>query len=558
MAKDVQNQLAISSFASRRRILTKLCVFYSWFACFYMQENIYTGAECTGDSDKSIEPCNQAAVKYKPSTRKFIAVVAAAAIVLAVALLWQTTLPQTVREWTLLLAFTVLFIATNYYSLHFSEKVNLQLSTIPVVAAILLFPSAAAVASAAVGKAISCVLRRKRSEQLVFNTSQAVVYTSLGSLALRAFVPDIPWNADDALSWVGLVLSVAVIMLTNTLLTGAVVSMETGNSLLETWRKIGNLCLKQDPVQASMGILSALLVNSHPWALVLIMIPVAMLYRTLRSQRRAEEQRERLLEQNTGLVESLQDQTAQLQQVIGELESALEANRKANLSLELEIAQRMVAQRNLTAAYDDLLQGLTNALELRDQDTEGHSQRVTQLTVDLARQMGMPENEIGDLWRGALLHDLGKIGIPDAILNNPGQLNDEELEVMHRHPTYAYELLKKIDYLRNAIDIPYCHHERWDGSGYPRGLKGEEIPLAARVFAVADVWDALRSNRPYRPAWTDDAAWEYITSQSGKHFDPRVVEAFVRHHALQAQAGAKIVIPQPAVRQLNSLHSGRG
>jgi len=523
-----------------------------------MQETIYTEAECTGVVDKSIEPCNQAAVKYQPSTRKFIAVVAAAAIVLAVALLRQTTLPQTVREWTLLFAFTAIFIATNFYSLHFSEKVNLQLSTIPVVAAILLFPSAAAVTSAAVGKAISCVLRRKRTEQLVFNTSQAVIYTSLGSLVLRAFVPDIPWNPNDGMSWVGLVLSIGVIMLVNTTLTGVVVSMETRKPLLETWRRIGNLCLTQDPVQASMGILSALLVNSHPWALALIMLPVVMLYRTLRSQRIAEEQRERLLEQNTALVVSLQEQTTQLQQVIGELESALEANRKANLSLELEIAQRMVAQRNLTAAYDNLLQGLTNALELRDQDTEGHSQRVTQFTVDLARQMGMPENEIGDLWRGALLHDLGKIGIPDAILNNPGELNDEELEVMHRHPTYAYELLKKIDYLRNAIDIPYCHHERWDGSGYPRGLKGEEIPLAARVFAVADVWDALRSNRPYRPAWTDDAAWEYITSQSGKHFDPRVVEAFVRHHAMQAHAGAKMAIPQPAVRQLNSLHSGRG
>lgn len=497
-------------------------------------------------------------MKYKPSTRKFIAAVAAAAAVLAAAFLWHYTFPQTVREWTLLLAFTAVFIATNYYSLHFSEKVNLQLSTLPVVAAILLFPTASVVISAAVGKAISCVLRRKRTEQLVFNTSQVVIYASLGSLVLRSFTPEIPWNPYGGLAWAGLVLSVATIMLVNTILTGTVVSMETGKPLPETWRKIGKLCLVQDPVQASLGILSALLVNSYSWALVLITIPAVMLYRTLRNQRNAEEQRERLLEQNTALVGSLQEQTVQLQQVIGELESALEANRKANLSLELEIAQRMVAQRNLTAAYDNLLQGLTNALELRDQDTEGHSQRVTQLTVDLARQIGMPENEIGDLWRGALLHDLGKIGIPDAILNNPGELNDEELEVMHRHPSYAYELLRKIDYLRNAIDIPYCHHERWDGNGYPRGLKGEEIPLAARVFAVADVWDALRSDRPYRPAWTDEAAWEYITSQSGRHFDPRVVEAFVRYHALQAQAGTKIAMPQPAARQVSGLHSGRG
>ncbi|HEY9089061.1 MAG TPA: HD domain-containing phosphohydrolase [Anaerolineaceae bacterium] len=471
-------------------------------------------------------------MKYKPTTRKFIAVVTVVAIGVTAALLTQYTFPQTAREWVLLAVFTFLLVLSNSYSLPFSEKVNLQLSTIVIVAAILLFDPAEAVLIGATGKAISCVLRRKRFEQLAFNSSQVVIYTSASSLVLRAISPETPWNPTALRDWIGVFGSSGLIMLINTLLTGSVVALETGKPLLITWKKIGRLCLTQDPAQISLGILSGLLVTVFPWALVLMGIPVGVLYETLRRQRDTEEQRQRLLNQNSALVVSLQDQTAQLQKVVGDLESALEANRKANLSLELEIAQRVVAQRNLTAAYDDLLQGLTRALELRDQDTEGHSQRVTQLTVDLARQLGMPESEIGELWRGALLHDIGKIGIPDAILNNPGQLSADEVQVMHRHPIYAYELLRKIEYLRNSIDIPYCHHERWDGSGYPRGLRGEEIPLAARVFALADVWDALRSDRPYRRAWSDEEAWEHICAQSGKHFDPRVVEAFKQHHEL--------------------------
>lgn len=477
-------------------------------------------------------------MKYKPSTQKFIAVVAASAIAFIIMLLAQYTPPVTWNEWSMLLIFTALFVASNFYSLHLTEKINLQLSTIVAVAAVLLFPTPAAVLSGAAGKAISCVLRRKRTEQLVFNTSQVVIYTSAGGLALNALT-DLPWIPETIYAWAGMLAAVALMISINVLLTGTVVALETARPLVQVWKQIGRLSLLQDPIQASLGVMAALLVNSYPWALALITVPVVMLYRTLRRERDVEEQRQRLLEQNTALVVSLQQQAAQLQQVIGDLETALEANRKANLSLELEIAQRMIAQRNLTSAYDDLLQGLTNALELRDQDTEGHSQRVTQLAVELARQVGIPESEMGDLWRGALLHDLGKIGIPDAILNKPGRLNKVEVEIMHRHPSYAYELLRKIDYLRNAIDIPYCHHERWDGSGYPRGLEGEEIPLAARVFAVVDVWDALRSNRPYRKAWTDDCAWGYIKEQSGRHFDPRVVDAFIRYQELLAEGNQK-------------------
>ena len=181
----------------------------------------------------------------------------------------------------------------------------------------------------------------------------------------------------------------------------------------------------------------------------------------------------------------------------------------------------------LIQAYDATLEGWSRALDLRDHDTEGHTQRVARMTVELARKMGIPEDEIAHIRRGAILHDIGKMGIPDAILHKPGALDDEEWEIMRQHPVYAYEMLSPIPYLRRSLDIPYCHHEKWDGTGYPRGLKGEEIPLAARIFAVVDVWDALRSDRPYRPAWDPQKARAYIQEQAGRHFDPAVVEAFL-------------------------------
>lgn len=152
---------------------------------------------------------------------------------------------------------------------------------------------------------------------------------------------------------------------------------------------------------------------------------------------------------------------------------------------------------------------------------------MTELTVRLARAMGMSESEIVHIRRGALLHDIGKMGIPDAILLKPGPLDDDEWTVMRRHPSYGYELLAPIAHLHPALDIPYCHHEKWDGSGYPRGLSGDAIPLAARIFAVVDVWDALRSNRPYRAAWDAETVRAFIRSQAGRHFDPAVVAAFL-------------------------------
>lgn len=186
------------------------------------------------------------------------------------------------------------------------------------------------------------------------------------------------------------------------------------------------------------------------------------------------------------------------------------------------------ANADLTLAYETTLEGWSRALDLRDKETEGHTERVTELTMRLARTMGVRESDLVQMRRGALLHDIGKMGIPDHILFKPGPLTEEEWEIMRRHPAYAYELLSPIPYLRPSLDIPYSHHEKWDGSGYPRRLAGEQIPLAARIFAVADVWDALRSDRPYRSAWPEAKALAYIQEQAGRHFDPTVIEAFLR------------------------------
>lgn len=195
----------------------------------------------------------------------------------------------------------------------------------------------------------------------------------------------------------------------------------------------------------------------------------------------------------------------------------------------LELFQNLQkSHADLIIAYDSTLEGWSGALDLRDKETEGHTQRVTELSLRLARAMGIANNDLVNIRRGALLHDIGKMGIPDRILLKPGPLTQEEWEIMRKHPTYAFELLSPIAYLRPALDIPYCHHEKWDGTGYPRGLKGEEIPPAARIFAVVDVWDALRSDRPYRKAWSEEQTLKFIEEQAGKHFDPEVVKVFLQ------------------------------
>jgi putative nucleotidyltransferase with HDIG domain len=181
----------------------------------------------------------------------------------------------------------------------------------------------------------------------------------------------------------------------------------------------------------------------------------------------------------------------------------------------------------LELAYDATIQGWSYALDLRDKETEGHTLRVAEMTVNLARALGLSERDLVQVRWGGLLHDIGKMGVPDNILLKPGPLTDEEWVIMKRHPGLAFEMLSPINYLQAALDIPYCHHEKWDGSGYPRGLKGEEIPLAARIFAVVDVWDALTSDRPYRKAWSKEKVLEYLEGESGRHFDPQVLKAFI-------------------------------
>jgi putative nucleotidyltransferase with HDIG domain len=211
------------------------------------------------------------------------------------------------------------------------------------------------------------------------------------------------------------------------------------------------------------------------------------------SRKLAEEQADRLHDENARLLERLQLQNAALVQ-----------------------------------AYEATIEGWSRALEMRDKETKGHSERVKRLSLQLGRRVGLGAVELIDLRRGVLLHDIGKMVTPDAILLKPGPLTDEEWKVMRQHPTYAYQMLHDIPFLERALDIPWAHHENYDGSGYPRGLKGDAIPYGARIFALVDVWDALTSDRPYRPAWPPEAAMAFIVEQSGKRFDPRLTGEFLR------------------------------
>ena len=179
-------------------------------------------------------------------------------------------------------------------------------------------------------------------------------------------------------------------------------------------------------------------------------------------------------------------------------------------------------------AYDTTIEGWSHVLEMRDKETDVHPHRVTSMTLTLARLMNIPDEKLIHIQRGATLHDIGKMGIPDSILFKPGSLTPKEWEVVRQHPQNALQILSPIRYLKPALDIPLYHHEKWDGSGYPYGLKGTQIPLAARIFAIVDVYDALTSDRPYRPAWSHKDAKNYIESESGVHFDPEIVACFTK------------------------------
>lgn len=195
-----------------------------------------------------------------------------------------------------------------------------------------------------------------------------------------------------------------------------------------------------------------------------------------------------------------------------------------NATLYQEL-QRSHAEISL--AYDKTIEGWSRALDIRDNETHGHSQRVAELTVRIAQRLGINDGALVHIRRGALLHDIGKLGVPDSILHKPGRLSAEEMAVMKRHPEIAFDILAPIPFLKDALDIPYLHHEKWDGSGYPRGIGGREIPVAARIFAVIDVWDALRTNRPYRSAWDEQRVREYLDTERDRHFDPEIVNIFL-------------------------------
>ncbi len=212
-------------------------------------------------------------------------------------------------------------------------------------------------------------------------------------------------------------------------------------------------------------------------------------------------------------------ETAVLNLVSNAAAGALKTSRLAS-SLERTSA-------DLNQTYDATIDGWSRALELRDFSTERHTQRVVSMTMELGKTMGLDEPELLRIKRGAQLHDIGKMGIPDTILLKPGPLDEAEWRVMRKHPVYAYELLRPIQKFNDFVDIPYCHHEKWDGTGYPRRLRGAEIPLTARLFSIVDVWDALSSNRPYRPAWPQHQVLDYIRYQSNRHFEPEITRAFL-------------------------------
>jgi putative nucleotidyltransferase with HDIG domain len=233
---------------------------------------------------------------------------------------------------------------------------------------------------------------------------------------------------------------------------------------------------------------------------------------------------------NAALEKLIAERTAELRLSNDQLQAAQEELTAQNHELEAarDYLEQRVADRTceLENAYDRTIEGWSYVMDLRDKETEGHSRRVTDVTVRMAEAMGLTGDDLDNVRRGALLHDIGKMGIPDSVLLKPGPLTDEEWKVMRLHPVYAYEILLQIDYLKAAVDIPWCHHEKWDGTGYPRGLKGEDIPLSARMFSIVDVWDALRSDRPYRKGWPEEKVFDHLRSLAGTHFEPELVELF--------------------------------
>lgn len=279
-------------------------------------------------------------------------------------------------------------------------------------------------------------------------------------------------------------------------------------------------------------------VNLHPDVVLLdVMMPKMNGFEVCRSIRSMPE----IAEAPIILITSLDDHESRIQglragaddfvtkpynsmELFARLQTILRLNRYRRIAEQKEELQTL--NKQLLIAYNKTIEGWSQALDLRDRETEGHTQRVMNLTIRFAKAVGFSEADLEHVRRGSLLHDVGKLGIPDAILHKAAKLTDEEWFIMRKHPVYAYQWLSSIDFLEPALDIPYCHHEKWDGSGYPRGIKGEAIPISARLFAIVDVWDALCSDRPYRSAMSKADALDYIRSESGTHFDPELVKIF--------------------------------
>ena len=279
-------------------------------------------------------------------------------------------------------------------------------------------------------------------------------------------------------------------------------------------------------------------VNLHPDVVLLdVMMPKMNGFEVCRSIRSMPE----IAEAPIILITSLDDHESRIQglragaddfvtkpynsmELFARLQTILRLNRYRRIAEQKEELQTL--NKQLLVAYNKTIEGWSQALDLRDRETEGHTQRVMNLTIRFAKAVGFSEADLELVRRGSLLHDVGKLGIPDAILHKAAKLTDEEWFIMRKHPVYAYQWLSSIDFLEPALDIPYCHHEKWDGSGYPRGIKGEAIPISARLFAIVDVWDALCSDRPYRSAMSKADALDYIRSESGTHFDPELVKIF--------------------------------
>jgi putative two-component system response regulator len=213
-------------------------------------------------------------------------------------------------------------------------------------------------------------------------------------------------------------------------------------------------------------------------------------------------------------------------ELLARVQTITRLNRYRNIVEQRKELEKL--HKELLISYHNTIEGWAKALDLRDKETEGHTQRVVEKSLDFAKAAGIvDERELENIRMGALLHDVGKLGVPDAILLKPGKLTDEEWVVMRKHPVYAYKWLSPIAFLRDAIQVPYCHHEKWDGSGYPQGLRGLEIPLYARIFAIVDVWDALGSDRPYRAALPEAEVLAYIRKEAGSHFDPELAKIFL-------------------------------